>query len=95
LTLFSQVSNGLEKRSGGGFVLVVRTEKGEVFGGYVSEAFKMDNETGPGSRTGSSRNGLSSLLTGNKVWAGDGSSYVLSFYTLCPIYLSIPMMLEG
>lgn len=91
LTLFSQVSNGLEKRSGGGFVLVVRTEKGEVFGGYVSEAFKMDNETGPGSRTGSSRNGLSSLLTGNKVWAGDGSSYVLSFYTLCTIYLSILM----
>jgi hypothetical protein len=56
----------------GGFVLTVRTEKGQVFGGYVSEAFKSDSETGPGSR---GRNGgLSGLMTGNKVWGGDGSS---------------------
>jgi hypothetical protein len=77
LTLFQTVQNGLRSGNGGGFVLVVRTEKGQIFGGYVSEEFRSDQgyEVGGGggnSRTG--RSGLSSLLTGNKVWGGDGSS---------------------
>ncbi|GAA6019577.1 hypothetical protein JCM11491_001343 [Sporobolomyces phaffii] len=80
LTLFTQVSNGLKSRVGG-FVFVVRTERGQVFGGYVSEAFKSDSETGPGSR---GRNGSSSAITGNRVWGGDGTSFLFTTLALPP-----------
>lgn len=67
-SLFDCVSTGLKERSSGGFLLVIKTEKGRVFGGYVSEAFKND-ESGV-----SYRSGGRSVVTGNRVWGGDGSS---------------------
>ena len=77
LTLFNLVSEGLSRGNGGGFVLVVKTDKGQIFGGYVSEEFRSDSigsEFGGAGGRSSGRSGLSSLLTGNKVWGGDGSS---------------------
>ncbi|GAA5855172.1 hypothetical protein JCM8547_008970 [Rhodosporidiobolus lusitaniae] len=38
-TLFSQLEKGLKDRDGG-FVMVIKTERGEVLGAYVSEALK-------------------------------------------------------
>lgn len=80
LTLLHRVAAGLRSSSGGGFVLVVKTDRGRVFGGYVSEEFKSDGSVLDIAGTGGAgkRTGLSSLLTGNKVWGGDGSSSVFS-----------------
>ncbi|GAA5982248.1 hypothetical protein JCM10908_004800 [Rhodotorula pacifica] len=58
-TLFANLERGLRERDGG-FVLVVKSEKGEVFGGYCSEALKDASATrGPAQR-----------------WAGDGSCFL-------------------
>ncbi|GAA5904397.1 Oxr1p [Sporobolomyces salmoneus] len=82
LTLFKKVEIGLKSGSntGGGFVLIVRTEKGKVFGAYVSEAFRSDSST----EMGSKKSGLSSLLTGNKIWGGDGTSFLFTTLSLPP-----------
>ncbi|GAA5886874.1 hypothetical protein JCM5296_005176 [Sporobolomyces johnsonii] len=58
-TLFANLDRGLRARDGG-FVLVVKSERGEVFGGYCSEALKR----GEGERAGSQR------------WGGDGSCFL-------------------
>lgn len=56
-TLFSNLDRGLRDRDGG-FVLVVKSERGEIFGAYCSEALQDASATrGPAQR-----------------WAGDGSS---------------------
>lgn len=69
-SLFSCISTGLSRLSvGGGFVLCVKTEKGRVFGGYVSEEFRNDESGMIGKRAGGR-----SVVTGNRVWGGDGSS---------------------
>ncbi|GAA5956606.1 hypothetical protein JCM21900_003618 [Sporobolomyces salmonicolor] len=58
-TLFANLDRGLKTRDGG-FVLVVKSERGEVFGGYCSEALKR----GEGERGSSQR------------WGGDGSCFL-------------------
>ncbi|GAA5968917.1 hypothetical protein JCM11641_000781 [Rhodosporidiobolus odoratus] len=63
-TLFSQLDRGLKDRDGG-FVLIIRTERGEVCGGYVSEALKKPDRDGMG-RGGAER------------WVGDGSCFLFS-----------------
>ncbi|GAA5834750.1 hypothetical protein JCM11251_003653 [Rhodosporidiobolus azoricus] len=60
-TLFSQLEKGLKERDGG-FVLVIRTERGEILGGYVSEALK---------RPGSGRE-----ERGKERWVGDGTCFL-------------------
>ncbi|TKA53032.1 hypothetical protein B0A53_03911 [Rhodotorula sp. CCFEE 5036] len=58
-TLFANLDRGLRDRDGG-FVLVVKTEKGEVFGAYCNEALKDASAVrGPAQR-----------------WAGDGSCFL-------------------
>lgn len=73
-TLFANLDRGLRDRDGG-FVLVIKSERGEVFGGYCSEALR-DGSSGPGSYGGggSARNGTSQR------WTGDGSWCVFSFF---------------
>ncbi|BGP15706.1 oxidation resistance protein 1 [Rhodosporidiobolus nylandii] len=60
-TLFTNLERGLSSRDGG-FVLVLRTERAEVCGGYVSEALK---------RPSSEREGH-----GRERWVGDGSCFL-------------------
>ncbi|GAA5940112.1 Oxr1p [Sporobolomyces koalae] len=87
LTLFTRVTNGLRSKSGG-FVLVVRTDRGETFGAYLSDALRP--EEGVTSSTGfrSSRNGLNSVTStgggGNRVWTGDGTSFLFTTLSLPP-----------
>lgn len=58
-TLFANLDRGLRDRDGG-FVLVVKTERGEVFGAYCNEALKDASAVrGPAQR-----------------WAGDGSCFL-------------------
>ncbi|BGP39638.1 oxidation resistance protein 1 [Rhodotorula kratochvilovae] len=58
-TLFANLDRGLRDRDGG-FVLVVKSERGEVFGAYVSEALR----DGAREQRGSTR------------WGGDGSCFL-------------------
>ncbi|KWU43053.1 TLD-domain-containing protein [Rhodotorula sp. JG-1b] len=58
-TLFANLDRGLRDRDGG-FVLVVKTERGEVFGAYCNEALRDASAVrGPAQR-----------------WAGDGSCFL-------------------
>ncbi|BGO96503.1 oxidation resistance protein 1 [Rhodotorula toruloides] len=59
-TLFTNLSRGLKDRDGG-FVLVVKSERGEVFGGYCSEALKDSS---------------ASRDTRAQRWSGDGSCFL-------------------
>ncbi|BGP31655.1 oxidation resistance protein 1 [Rhodotorula toruloides] len=59
-TLFANLSRGLKDRDGG-FVLVVKSERGEVFGGYCSEALKDSS---------------ASRDTRAQRWSGDGSCFL-------------------
>ncbi|KAJ8294891.1 Oxidation resistance protein 1 [Rhodotorula toruloides] len=59
-TLFTNLSRGLKDRDGG-FVLVVKSERGEVFGGYCSEALKDSS---------------ASRETRAQRWSGDGSCFL-------------------
>ncbi|GAA6055067.1 hypothetical protein JCM3770_001781 [Rhodotorula araucariae] len=59
MTLFSNLEHGLRDRDGG-FVLVVKSERGEVFGAYVSEALR----DGAKEQRGATR------------WGGDGSCFL-------------------
>ncbi|GAA5901688.1 hypothetical protein JCM6882_006041 [Rhodosporidiobolus microsporus] len=61
-TLFSQLEKGLKERDGG-FVLVIRTERDEVLGAYVSEALRR-----PGREE----------VRGKERWVGDGTCFLFS-----------------